>query len=91
MIANIAGVPVTKTHVPGPEGVRGRNSDNTSQTGIAMGATGTVGRRAPTHRLLDQEQVIELASRYSFVIATFPPLPRTKERLNPSAKNTSKF
>jgi hypothetical protein len=62
MIENIAGIPVTKAHIPGPEGVRGRNSDNTSQTGIAMGAMGTVGRKAPTHRLLDQEQVIELAS-----------------------------
>jgi GDP-D-mannose 3', 5'-epimerase len=29
IIANIAGVHVTKTHVPGPQGVRGRNSDNT--------------------------------------------------------------
>ena len=91
MIANIAGVPVTKTHVPGPEGVRGLNSDNTSQTGIAMGATGTVGRRAPKHLLLDQEQVIELASEYGFGVATLPPLPVTKERLNPSAKNTSQF
>jgi nucleoside-diphosphate-sugar epimerase len=29
MIANIAGVHVTTTHVPGPQGVRGRSSDNT--------------------------------------------------------------
>ena len=29
MIANIAGVDVRKRHVPGPQGVRGRNSDNT--------------------------------------------------------------
>ncbi len=29
IIANIAGVTVVKQHVPGPQGVRGRNSDNT--------------------------------------------------------------
>ena len=29
IIANIAGINVTKKHVPGPQGVRGRNSDNT--------------------------------------------------------------
>jgi nucleoside-diphosphate-sugar epimerase len=28
IIANIAGVSVVKKHVPGPQGVRGRNSDN---------------------------------------------------------------
>src|SRR2546426_6786367 len=29
IVAHIAGVRVTKKHVPGPQGVRGRNSDNT--------------------------------------------------------------
>jgi GDP-D-mannose 3', 5'-epimerase len=29
IIAEIAGVSIEKTHVPGPQGVRGRNSDNT--------------------------------------------------------------
>jgi nucleoside-diphosphate-sugar epimerase len=29
MIADIAGVKIRKIHVPGPQGVRGRNSDNT--------------------------------------------------------------
>jgi nucleoside-diphosphate-sugar epimerase len=29
LIAKIAGVRITKRHVPGPQGVRGRNSDNT--------------------------------------------------------------
>ena len=29
MVAEIAGVSIRKKHVPGPEGVRGRNSDNT--------------------------------------------------------------
>jgi nucleoside-diphosphate-sugar epimerase len=29
MVAAIAGITITKKHVPGPQGVRGRNSDNT--------------------------------------------------------------
>jgi nucleoside-diphosphate-sugar epimerase len=29
LISRIAGYPVEKLHVPGPQGVRGRNSDNT--------------------------------------------------------------
>jgi GDP-D-mannose 3',5'-epimerase len=29
MVASAAGIRITKRHVPGPEGVRGRNSDNT--------------------------------------------------------------
>ena len=29
MIAEVAGFPIIKRHVPGPQGVRGRNSDNT--------------------------------------------------------------
>jgi len=29
MVAHIAGIPITKKHVSGPQGVRGRNSDNT--------------------------------------------------------------
>jgi nucleoside-diphosphate-sugar epimerase len=29
MVAEIAGVKIIKKHVPGPQGVRGRNSDNT--------------------------------------------------------------
>ena len=29
MIASIAGIRIVKKHIPGPEGVRGRNSDNT--------------------------------------------------------------
>jgi nucleoside-diphosphate-sugar epimerase len=29
MIAGIAGIRIVKKHVPGPQGVRGRNSDNT--------------------------------------------------------------
>jgi GDP-D-mannose 3', 5'-epimerase len=29
LIADIAGIKITIKHIPGPEGVRGRNSDNT--------------------------------------------------------------
>ena len=29
MIAEIAGIRIVKKHIPGPQGVRGRNSDNT--------------------------------------------------------------
>jgi len=29
LVADIAGITITKKHVPGPQGVRGRNSDNT--------------------------------------------------------------
>jgi nucleoside-diphosphate-sugar epimerase len=29
IIADIAGIRIVKKHVPGPQGVRGRNSDNT--------------------------------------------------------------
>jgi nucleoside-diphosphate-sugar epimerase len=28
LVANVAGVSIVKKHVPGPQGVRGRNSDN---------------------------------------------------------------
>ncbi|HUM68303.1 MAG TPA: NAD-dependent dehydratase, partial [Chloroflexota bacterium] len=29
IVADIAGIKVAKKHIPGPQGVRGRNSDNT--------------------------------------------------------------
>jgi GDP-D-mannose 3',5'-epimerase len=29
MVAEIAGIRIIKNHIPGPQGVRGRNSDNT--------------------------------------------------------------
>jgi len=28
LVAKVAGISVTRRHVPGPQGVRGRNSDN---------------------------------------------------------------
>jgi GDP-D-mannose 3', 5'-epimerase len=90
MIANIAGVRLTKTHVPGPQGVRGRNSDNTRLKQV-LGWEPQVSLEEGLRRtyLWIKKQVIELASEFSFGIATFPPLPRTKERQSPSAKSTS--
>lgn len=73
MIASIAGVRVNKVHVPGFQGVRGRHSD-----GIRLKA---VLRWAPETSLEEglrrtylwvEKQVRELASEYSFGIATFP-------------------
>jgi nucleoside-diphosphate-sugar epimerase len=72
MIANIAGVQMHFKHVPGPQGVRGRNSDNTRlkevlqwepQVSLEEGL-----RR--TH-LWIEKQVRDAASEYSFGIATF--------------------
>lgn len=34
MVAEIAGVKIEKKHIPGPQGVRGRNSDNTRLRGV---------------------------------------------------------
>src|ERR1700756_4540265 len=90
MIANIAGARITKTHVPGPQGVRGRNSDNTRLKQV-LGWEPQISLEEGLRRtyLWIKKQVIELASEFSFGIATFPPLPRTKEQQSPSAKNPS--
>jgi GDP-D-mannose 3', 5'-epimerase len=73
MIANIAGVNVNKKHVQGPQGVRGRNSDNTRlrqvlrwepQISLEEGLNRTY--------LWIEEQVKDLASEFSFGIAHFP-------------------
>jgi len=70
----IAGVHVNKKHIPGPQGVRGRNSDNTRLKEIL--------RREPQISLEEglkrtylwiAQQVKELAAEYSFGIASFPP------------------
>ena len=40
MVAEIAGIEIVKKHVPGPQGVRGRNSDNTRLLrGIGLGTS----------------------------------------------------
>ena len=74
MIANIAGVHVNKKHIPGPQGVRGSNSDDTRlkkvlqwepQISLEEGLQRTY--------LWIAQQVKELAAEYSFGIAYFPP------------------
>jgi len=73
IIAKIAGVHASKTHVPGSQGVRGRNLDGTRlkevlrwepQISLEEGLRNTYRWVA--------EQVRELASEYSFGVATFP-------------------
>jgi GDP-D-mannose 3',5'-epimerase len=73
VVAKIAGIHVTKTHVPGSQGVRGRNLGDTRlkevlrwepQISLEEGLR-------HTYRWV-AEQVRELASEYSFGVATFP-------------------
>ena len=77
MIANIAGVQMNIKHVPGPQGVRGRNSDNTRlkevlqwepQVPLEEGLTRTYS--------WIEKQVRDTALEYSFGVATFPRPPR---------------
>jgi GDP-D-mannose 3',5'-epimerase len=77
MIANIAGVQMNIQHVPGPQGVRGRNSDNTRlkevlqwepQVPLEEGLTRTYS--------WIEKQVRDTALEYSFGVATFPRPPR---------------
>jgi len=76
MIANIAGVRLNKKHIPGPQGVRGRNSDNARlkevlqwepQVSLEEGLKRTYAWIA--------QQVRELASEFSFGIVSFPAQP----------------
>ena len=73
MITNIAGVRVNKTHVPGSQGIRGRNSDNTRLKEVLRWAPQTSLEEGLRRTYLwVEKQVRELASEYSFGIATFP-------------------
>jgi nucleoside-diphosphate-sugar epimerase len=74
MIAKIAGVHLNKRHISGPQGVRGRNSDNSRlrevlrwepQISLEEGLRRTY--------LWIEKQVTDLAPEYSFGIAHFPP------------------
>jgi GDP-D-mannose 3', 5'-epimerase len=76
MIAKIAGVHVSKRHISGPQGVRGRNSDNSRlrevlrwepQISLEEGLRRTY--------LWIAKQVTDLAPEYSFGIAHFTPHP----------------
>jgi GDP-D-mannose 3', 5'-epimerase len=79
MIARIAGIDLRKKHVPGPQGVRGRNSDNTRlkevlrwepQISLEEGLKRTY--------LWIQQQVREAALEYSFGVANSARPPRDK-------------
>jgi nucleoside-diphosphate-sugar epimerase len=79
MIANIAGVRVNKAHVPGSQAVRRRKSDNTRLKEVLLWAPQTSLEEGLRRTYLwVEKQVRELASEYSFGIATFP-LRSTKE------------
>src|ERR1700746_2897386 len=79
IIANIAGIDVNKKHVPGPQGVRGRNSDNTRlkevlrwepQISLEEGLRRTY--------LWIEKQVREAALEYSLGVAASARPPRDK-------------
>ena len=73
MITNIAGVRVNKTYVPGSQRVGGRNSDNTRLKEVLRWAPQTSLEEGLRRTYLwVEKQVRELASEYSFGIATFP-------------------
>jgi GDP-D-mannose 3',5'-epimerase len=40
IVGDTAGVRIIKKHVPGPQGVRGRNSDNTRRAKCSAGSPG---------------------------------------------------
>jgi len=80
LIANIAGAHMRKRYDPGSQGVRGRNRDNVRlkqvlrwepQISLEEGLRRTY--------LWVAKQVRELASEYSFGVATFPLRPGNKE------------
>ena len=73
IIANIAGMRVTKKYVPGPQGVRGRNSDNTRIKEVLRWEPQISLEEGLRHTYeWIEKQVIELAAEYSFGVATFP-------------------
>ena len=74
MIASIAGRDVNKTHILGPQGVRGRNSDNTRIKEVLRWEP-RISLEEGLRRtyLWIEKQVREAALEYSFGVATFPP------------------
>ena len=77
MIANIAGVDLNKKHVPGPVGVRGRNSDNTRLKEVLRWEP-QISLEEGLRRTYSwiEKQLREVALDYSFGVATFPRPPR---------------
>ncbi len=79
IIANITGVHLNKKHVPGPQGVRGRNSDNTRLKEVLQWEPQISLEEGLRHTYLwIEKQVKEVALEYSFGIATFPRSPDDK-------------
>jgi len=73
IIANIAGMRVTTKYVPGPQGVRGRNSDNTRLRQVLRWEPQISLEEGLRHTYAwIEKQVIELAAAYSFGVASFP-------------------
>ena len=79
IIANIAGVQVKKKHVPGPQGVRGRNSDNTRLKEVLRWEP-QISLEEGLKRTYQwiEKQVMDLAEEYSFGIGSFPAQSATK-------------
>ena len=77
MIANIAGLQMDIKHVPGPQGVRGRNSDNTRLKEVLRWEP-QISLEEGLRRTYSwiEKQVREAAVEYSFGVATFPRPPR---------------
>lgn len=72
IIANIAGIPIEIKHVPGPQGVRGRNSDNTRLNDVLRWEPQMPLEEGLRRTFLwVEKQVRNAASEYSFGIATF--------------------
>jgi GDP-D-mannose 3',5'-epimerase len=72
MIANIAGVQIDIKHVPGPQGVRGRNSDNTRLKKVLQWEPKVSLEEGLSRTYLwVQKQVRDVASEFSFGVATF--------------------
>jgi GDP-D-mannose 3', 5'-epimerase len=75
MIADIAGVPIRKRHVPGPQGVRGRNSDNNLLKAV-LGWTPSITLEdglSRTYRWIEKQVREELSARQPEITAARAP------------------
>ena len=72
IIAKIAGVSITKKHVPGPMGVRGRNSDNTLLKAILGWEPGITLEEGltRTYKWIEQEVLAQLDAKESLLLQT---------------------
>jgi GDP-D-mannose 3', 5'-epimerase len=75
MIADIAGVTIRKRHVPGPQGVRGRNSDNTLLKAV-LGWTPSITLEdglSRTYRWIEEQVREELSAKQPEITAVRAP------------------